>query len=292
MANLLSRVPLPAWAQMDHPLVQREMDVLPNFLGTDGNLNVKMLLMAVVGLGLVSCSCSCGGVWWPVIMSALGLLPLLWGAMLVNREQAARRWEVLRATPYSVREILLAKVTAALYRLSPLLALVLAGQVMSYFLASWMMNFFFASAMVSVNGSDLTRLASSPASSSLVLAGMGLTFVVMLFSTLLDFVLALVLGLLASTLVQSRGWAFAGAIGLRVLAAILLGGLNLLVTWAVLGGTEGAAGVMALQTLGGAGSLFAVSPSVGLLLAAGASLLFQVGLLVGAFRLAEARASA
>lgn len=292
--NALNRVPLPAWASLDHPLVQREMEILPAFLGADGNLNVKMLLMAVVGMGLVSCSCSCGGFLWPVLMGALNLLPLLWGAMLVNREQATNRWDMLRATPYTTREILLAKLSAALYRLSPLLALMLAGQLMSYFATSWMLNMVSYSAVATVNGSTFTTGGLPPGAGSGFLALWGVFLVRLMVTTLLGFVLNLVVGLLASTLTESRGWAYAGAIGLRVIVLVLILGANVLLAGALAGGFESGMGLLAFQEFGQSSVWFGLMPSVGQvkwLIYAALGLLVQVGVLVGVFRLAEWRAA-
>ncbi len=292
MPNLLSRVPLPAWAQMDNPLVQRELETLPDFLGQDGNLNVKMLLLALVGLGLVSCSCTCGGVWWPLLAGALGLIPLLWGAMLVNRDQAAGRWDMLRVTPYSVRDILLAKLAAALYRLSPLLALLLAGEVMSYVATSWFLDLAYTSVLVNVNGS--TTSLGDPGGA----AGFPLTWAVLLvrvmLSTVLGFVLNIAVGLLGSTLTASRGWAFAGAVGLRVLLALVFSGTTMLLVQALTGGSGRLPGMTALETLGTPAVWFALASSTSLGYAVLGGLLGLLGqglALAGVFRLAEWRAA-
>ncbi|GAB4575905.1 MAG: hypothetical protein Kow0077_29750 [Anaerolineae bacterium] len=291
LSGIFKRDILPPWARLDHPLVQRELEELPNFLGDDGNLNLKMVLLALVGVGLVSCSCACSGLLWPVMMLGLGTVPLIWGAMLVNRERAAGRWDMLRVTPYSVREILLAKIMAVTYRLTPLLALLLAGQAMSFLSSIWLMNYVMFSATLSLNGQSVLSTGSDPvAASSALVAGVGLAFVLTLFTTLLDFALNIVVGLLASTLVLQRGWAYAAAVGLRMLitlvgGAALAGVSVLLLRLADQGGGLDGFFSLLLTTMPGA-SLLGGSVLSALLIAG------QVIALVVSFRLAERYAAA
>ncbi|MBN2471575.1 MAG: hypothetical protein JXN59_12705 [Anaerolineae bacterium] len=294
MPNPLNRIPLPAWAQMDNPLVRRELETLPAFIGQDGNLNVKMLLLAVVGMGMVGCSCSCGGIWWPLLMAALGMVPLLWGAMLVNRDRATGRWDMLRVTPYSLREILLAKVTAALYRLSPLLALLLAGEVMSTLVTSWLMEWTYSAARLSVNGATYSLGDLVPAAESGFLMVWAVLLVRVMFGTLLGFVLNIVVGLLASTLTESRGWAFAGAVGMRVILTLAFSISTLLFIQVLTGGQGRLPGMTALEALGQAAGGIALASSAGLgyaVLGGMLGLLGQGLALVGVFRLAEWRAA-
>ncbi len=280
--NLLNRIHLPAWAQLDHPLVQRELAELPAFLGADGNLTVKMVLLAIAGLGLAGAAC--GGLWWPPIAAALGLLPLLYGAMLVNRDRAAQRWDMLRVTPYSIRELLLAKVSAVLYRLAPLLALLLAGQSLAYVLSSLMVLSMWGT--VAVNGVQV--FSASPGMGAATLPGIGIFFGLTLADTVVGFVLNIVVGLLASTLTDGRGAAYAAAIGLRLLVAGLLTSITLLV--AGIGMTGGMAGVSLLE----GGSLTSLPAANVAWSAAFAVLgvLINAAVTAGVFLLAERRAAA
>ncbi len=284
--SLLQRFQLPAWARHDNPLVRRELQALPLFLGQDGNLSVKRLLLAVLALGLMPCSCSCGGLPWLVLQSALSLAPLLWGALLINREQAAGTWDVLRVTPYSDAELVLAKISAVVYRLSPLLTLLLSGQLAYYLILGFFTSFTLFSATLTVNGMTAWQTATTPSGAISALLALLLALAAIVLTTILDFATNIVLGTLASSLASSRGTAYAGAIGLRLLLSLVWLGLGALVI-----------GIIAPEApLEMSVILSAVQPPAWLILAAPASagpviliaclmLAIQGALLIGLFQL-------
>ncbi len=288
--SLLNRLALPAWARLENPLVRREMQALPLFLGQDGNLNVKMVLLAMLGLGLMPCSCSCGGLPWSVLQTVLSLIPLLWGASLINRERVAGTWDLLRTTPYSDAEIMLAKISAVSYRLSPLLALLLSGQAASFLMTSLFTATVLLSITVSVNSVPvwpaMPILTDEQGALPLVY---GLAFALLLLTTVLDFVTNIVIGALASSLTASRGAAYGSAIGLRMVTSL---------GWIVLGAL--ALGLIAPSETLVSGPLalnaitqpalwpILVAPAttlVRVVLVSGLALAVQVAVLVGLFRL-------
>lgn len=289
--SLLDRLALPAWARLENPLVRRELQALPLFLGQDGNLNVKMALLAALGLGLMPCSCSCGGFPWSLLQVALSLLPLLWGALLINRERVAGTWELLRTTPYSDAEIVLAKISAVLYRLSPLLALLLSGQAASFLMTGLFATTVFLSTTVSINGVSVWPAMPVLAGRGEALPlAYGLAFAILLLTTVLDFVTNIVIGVLASSLTASRGAAYAGAIGLRVglsLGWIVLGAL---VLGLIASPEVPASGLLALSAaVQPALWPILIAPATALapvVLLTGLTLAAQVALLIGLFRLA------
>ncbi|NPV66664.1 MAG: hypothetical protein HPY64_05920 [Anaerolineae bacterium] len=294
--SLLDRLALPAWARLENPLVRRELQALPLFLGQDGNLNVKMALLAALGLGLMPCSCSCGGWPWSLLQVALSLIPLLWGALLINRERVAGTWELLRTTPYSDTEIVLAKISAVLYRLSPLLALLLSGQAASFLMTGLFAATVFLSTTVSVNGVPVWPAMPVLAGGSEALPlAYGLAFAMLLLTTVLDFVTNIVIGVLASSLTASRGTAYAGAIGLRVVLSlgwIVLGALGL----GLIASPEvPASGLLALSAAAQPALwLILITPATALApvaLLTGLALAAQVVLLIGLFRLVVWRVS-
>lgn len=294
--SLLNRLALPAWAQLENPLVRRELQALPLFLGQDGNLNVKMALLAVLGLGLMPCSCSCGGLPWSLLQVAVSLVPLLWGALLINREQAAGTWELLRTTPYTDAEIVLAKISAVLYRLSPLLALLLSGQAASFLMTGLFAATVLLSTTVSVNGVPVwPAMPILTGEEGMLPVAYGLAFATLLLTTVLDFVTNIVIGALASSLTASRGAAYAGAIALRVVTSLVWIVLGALVLGLIAPPEVPASGLLALSAAAQPALwLILVAPATTLapvVLLIGLTLAAQVALLVGLFRLVVWRVS-
>jgi len=292
--SLIDRLHLPVWARPDNPLVRRELQALPLFLGQDGNLNVKILLLAMVGLGLIPCSCSCGGLPWSLLQTVLSLAPLLWGALLINREQAAGTCDMLRTTPYSDAEIVLAKISAVLYRLSPLLALLVSGQAASILLSGLFTSTVFYSAAVSVNGAPARQVAPMLPEGSSALPAFMLALAAVLLTTLLDFVTNIVIGALASSLAAGRGTAYAVAIGLRILLSLGWVIFGLLALPAILPGFDTGNALVVSAVMYPGIWLALAAPDSGLgsaILAAGLMLAGQGALLAGLFRLVVWRAA-
>lgn len=222
---------LPVWARMDNPIVARELAALPQFLGADSRPGLKIALVALMAPALILCSCGCVGLPWVALTAALSLLPMIWAAGIINRERAANTWESLRVTPYSTRQIVLAKMAAVFYRLLPLLALLLAGQIFSLLIASTGLAFVSFSGVVSVSGSVQQAFQIPPSGiQTPVITLLGFFLAVTLFGTTLDFVTGIVLGGLASSLTGGRGAAVLGAFGLRVLLSL---GQTALIFWLV-----------------------------------------------------------
>lgn len=218
----------PSWLRRDHPIVARELNALPLFLGRAEESPGFLVIMALVGAGMAGCSCGCGGILLPLLLIPLGWLPLLWAVPVINREVQAHTWDTLRVTPYSVREIVLAKMSAVLYRMTPLLAFMLVGQVISTLSAMifwWMLSGNALILAISINGQaaepSFSRPGGFPGGSD-VLVVTALLLLLVLLHTLLDFLVSIVLGGLASALTDNRNLAYLAAFGLRLLASVLL----------------------------------------------------------------------
>jgi hypothetical protein len=295
--SLLSRLPaLPPYMRRDDPLVRRELDALPNFLGEDGRLRGKIILLALVGLGIMPCSCGCGGVPWTLLAFALNLLPLVWGAGTLNRERAADTWGTLRVTPYSVQEIVLAKLSAVTYRLSPLLALLLTGELLSYIVSGGMYAITYGSVSVNLyaNGDRLAQ-NPDPALPMIALIIFGMMLLITLIGVALTFFTNIVLGGLASALTKGRGSAAVLGIGLRAFLTMLLTLVNLLLGLLLISQLGNVLGLSTLAALNQSISwLVLLNPAAafGPLLVTGLMLLVQAGALVGLFKLTVIRARA
>lgn len=285
---------LPAWADRDNPLVVREMAALPNFLGEDGNMTVKVILFGLLALGLVSCSCSCGGFIWNVLLLPLYLMPMFWGCLIINRERATHNWDMLRTTPYSTREILLAKISAVVYRLAPVLTLILVGQVVVYLLTAAFSSLMYSSTYLSVNGTtqqfEDPFLMQTPLTVVLLF---GISLLTLILSTLLTFFTNITIGGLASAMTERREFAYLGSIALRVAVSAGVLALAFGVALLVTGNLEEAAALFGLAGLGqGSIMLLAVPFNVfQLVVVTGFLVLAQTGTLVGLFRLTVWRAN-
>ena len=281
----------PAWARASHPIVRRELDLLPAFLGRDFNLRTILLFAALAALGIGPCSCLCGGVLAQGLALPLSLLPIIWAGQVINRDVISGQWLDLRLTPLSMTEIVLAKLFAVIYRLAPLLALIVAVQVVSGALAVGFTYLLAGNTIISLNGSTLALGETSLFTQHgliWLLVGGGLLLGVTAIQATLDFLLNVVAGALASGLTRSRGLAFGAAIALRVSVSIGLAALSFALTAQLAGDLEAA--VVSLSALGlGSGQLLLTlgfSPSLGrLLLALVLTVGLQVGVLAGAVRL-------
>ncbi len=181
------------------------------------------VFIAIAALAIAGFSCGCGGLLWQGLLFPLGLIPVIWSAQVISREVIGGRWDELRLTPYSVAEIVLAKLAAVVYRLWPLLALMLAVQVASGILSTGLSLVLTGNAFVYFNGMPLrtpedSLFATGQGMLYLVLAGVLL--ITGAIQTVLDFGLTLAAGALASALTTSRPLTYLGRWrGARWLAA-------------------------------------------------------------------------
>jgi len=118
--------------------------------------------------------------------------------------------------------------SAVLYRMTPLLAFMLVGQVISTLSAMifwWMLSGNALILAISINGQaaepSFSRPGGFPGGSD-VLVVTALLLLLVLLHTLLDFLVSIVLGGLASALTDNRNLAYLAAFGLRLLASVLL----------------------------------------------------------------------
>jgi hypothetical protein len=294
--NIQNWLRLPVWARPSHPIVRRELELLPAFLGRDFSLRTIVLFAGLAALGIGPCSCLCGGVLAQGLALPLSLLPIIWAGQVINRDVISGQWGDLRLTPFSVSEVVLAKLFAVVYRLAPLLALIVAVQVVSGALAAGFTLLLAGNTIVNVNGTTLqlaeTGLFPQNRLVGLVIGGV-LLLVVTAFQATLDFMLNVAAGALASGLTRSRGLAYAGAAALRLTVSIGLAASAFVLTALLSGQLEGA--LLGLSALGlGSGqlllALIAGGNLGGLLLAVPLTLGLQAGALYGAVRLTIWRA--
>ncbi len=254
---------LPRWARRDHPIVTRELAALPVFLGRRGRLRNKSLVMGLAALSFVPWSCLCGGVLWPLLLVPLSWLPLIWAAPVINREVEARTWDDLRLTPYSVREIVLAKLSAVAYRLSPLLVFVLVGQLASGALLGLGWAVFFGSTAIYVNGTVVRQpalLSGDLAALLGTLALAGSQLLLTPFASLAEFLGNIAIGGLASSLTVSRPLAYIGAFVLRLLFSVVTLALLFVAALLLTRRPEAALVLLALTGLGSSPGLLLMTP--------------------------------
>ncbi len=282
----------------DHPLVRRELDALPPLLSYDGPAQRLAVIIAIAALAIAGFSCGCGGLLWQGLLFPLGLIPVIWSAQVISREVIGGRWDELRLTPYSVAEIVLAKLAAVVYRLWPLLALMLAVQVASGILSTGFSLVLTGNAFVYFNGMPLRTPEDS-----LFATGQGMLYLVMAgvllitgaIQTVLDFGLTLAAGALASALTTSRPLAYLGALAGRGLASLLVLPIGLLAGMLLTGGPDRALLSLTLLLLSSSqGMLMLLLPGevAGVLLAILVILGLEAGALVLLLRLAVWRAAA
>ncbi len=285
---------LPPWARHDHPLVARELRLLPPFFSAKGApLRTTVTRMVLLALIVAPCGCACGGLPWQLLLAPLGWLPLIWAAPIIVQEISAGRWAMLRATPYSVREIVLAKLSAVVYRLSPLLGFILAGQavLVALMAVGWALLTNVATVYVSFNGATLEQpnllpTETLPPAGTLLLGVlmMGLT----ILAALLDFLTNAALGGLASTLTRQRAAAYVGAFGLRVALTLLAYALTLALAGVVVEQPLHPLEVVLLAAIGGSpgwAMLAAPDSLIRPLILGGLTVAAQVAALVGIVKL-------
>lgn len=254
---------LPRWARRDHPIVSRELAALPVFLGRRGRLRNKSLVMGLAALSFVPWSCLCGGVLWPLLLVPLSWLPLIWAAPVINREVEARTWDDLRLTPYSVREIVLAKLCAVVYRLSPLLVFVLVGQLASGVLLGLGWTVFFGSTTIYVNGTVVQQPALFSGGLSALLGVLVLAGILLLlipFVSLAEFLGNVAIGGLASSLTTSRPLAYISAFVLRLLFSVVTLALLFVAALALTRRSDAALVLLTLVGLGNSPGLLLLTP--------------------------------
>jgi len=212
---------LPTWARYDHPIVQRELGRLPPFFSRQGApLRTTTVRMALLALIVAPLMCGCFVFPWHLLLIPLGWLPLIWAAPVIGHEIAAGRWDMLRTTALSGREIALAKLSAVLYRLLPLLSFMLMGQAVALGLGllAWMTLFSGTVQVFTMSGGSLLPVDVLPPGRMIGLSFLalgGVMLLAVLVSTLLDFVTNAALGALASTLTPRRSTAYVTAFALR-----------------------------------------------------------------------------
>lgn len=217
---------LPVWARYDHPVVQRELGRLPPFFSKQGApLRTTTPRMALLALIVAPIMCGCSLFPWHLLLIPLGWLPLIWAAPVIGHEVTAGRWDMLRSTALSGREIALAKLSAVLYRLLPLLSFMLIGQliVLGLALLGWIVLISGTWQVYTMSGGSLIPVQLMPQNGLVGLPLMilgGIMLLATLVSTLLDFVTNAVLGTLASALTPERSAAYVTAFTLR---AVLTG---------------------------------------------------------------------
>jgi hypothetical protein len=280
-----------------HPIVRRELELLPAFLGRDYNLRTVILFAALAALGIGPCSCLCGGVLTQGLVLPLSLLPIIWAGQVINRDVVSGQWSDLRLTPFSVSEVVLAKLFAVVHRLGPLLTVIVAVQFFSSALAAVFSLFLSINAFVMVNGTPLQTSEIGALSQDrlpLLLIGGAVLLVVTVIQAVLDFLLNVAVGVLASALTRSRGLAFGAAVALRVTVSIGLAAIAFVLAGLLSGQVEGA--LLASSALGlGSGQLLltlGLTPELGgFLLALPLVVVLQAGALYGAVRLTIWRAA-
>ena len=197
-ASSRARLRLPHWAQPDNPLVQRELDALPGFLGKQTTRRDAILFVGLATLGLGVTACLCVGL-WQIILVPLSMLPIIFSATIINRETVAGRWDDLRMTPYTIHEIVGAKLAAVLYRLAPLLGVLLGITLLSSGV-SWVFSLLLNNSYISVNGTPVQTPDAPFVNIPAILLITALLVGVSLLQTALDFLLSLVTGGLASVI--------------------------------------------------------------------------------------------
>ncbi len=283
---------------LDHPLVRRELAALPPFLSYGGSTQRLGVLIAFVALVIAGLSCGCGGLLWQAMLFPLGLIPVIWSAQVVSREVLSGRWDELRLTPYSVTEIILAKLMAVVYRLWPLLALILAVQVASGILSTGFSLILTGNSFVYINGFALRTPEESlfiAGHGALYLAMAGVLLIAGMAQIVLDFGLTLAASALASAATTSRPLAYLGALAGRGLASLLVVLAGLLLGVLLTGGTDRALlGLTLLLLSSSQGMLMLLLPGevAGVLLAILVILGLEAGVLVLLLRLAVWRAAA
>jgi hypothetical protein len=203
---------------------------------------------------------------------------------------------MLRITPYSPREIVLAKLSAATYRLAPLLALLLAGQIMSYLIASSFPLFLGYGSWISfsVNGSSAQSPWLNP-DTAMVLGVVGMLFVYTIVNTGVIFFTNLLLGALASSLTTGRSAAIIEALAMRIGLSLLFAVTNLLLAMLLMRGDSSATIISGLSIIGQSVSWLmwnAPYDTSRVVLLSGLMVILQAGALAGLFRLTIWRASA
>lgn len=229
---------LPAWMSARHPLTRRELRALPHFLSQDKAPNSqrnKLLIMAFFAVALTPFTCTCGGPLWHPAVIALSLAPLIWAVPVIVRDVESGAWDTLRLTPYSARDLLLAKLYAVVYRLSPLLAFLLAGQAVFSLLAMSGSVILLAGVGSSVSYSTGTATLDLPVMDALQTiqsAGAGvLLALVGVIHVLLDFALSAAIGAAMAVLSNNRTMGYVLGLILRGVLTVLL----LLVTVVLVG---------------------------------------------------------
>ncbi|MBN1965828.1 MAG: hypothetical protein JW910_14345, partial [Anaerolineae bacterium] len=214
---------LPTWARRRHPILARERRALPRLRidrprwwpePRDAPLRALLLQLALsmgpvfVGLViLVVVPFQVSAALLLLTLTLLNWIPLLWTAPVISREVAAGRWDVLRATPYGTRVIVLAKLSAVARHLALVLQLALLVQLLPVSIP--LLALVFEPVYGDVFGLPLLLL---------IVFG---TPLLALVSTVLDYGLNIASGGLASTVTGSRGLAILSALGLRAGLSLL-----------------------------------------------------------------------
>lgn len=283
---------LPHWANPDNPIVRRELSALPPFLGRGGKLRDKALFVGLAALGITVSACLCGGTLTGMLLFPLGLLPMFYSATTINREINGHTWQDLRATPPTVREIVLSKLTAVTYRLGPLLGLLLVMQLFSLFFSSLIWTLY-TNSTIMINGQIIQQSDGFTTVPPSLLGQMIFLFLATALKALYDFLAAVALGGLASALATRKGTAYVLAIGLKGVHFILNTALALLIVAVALGNFNNALSAVVFTAMGNAQSvLISLFPDARLaLLSIGIMFAMEAGLLYGIIELTIWRAS-
>lgn len=204
-------------SRLARPLMQREIRALPPCLGRDHPLLFWLALIGLAGgLGYSLAHLLPLRLIWDLAWLALGWLPLLWSTRIIARETTAHTWDVLRSTPYSLEEIVRAKLAAVLRITAPLLVFLLVGALATSMLAA------FAGAWLTAPG-QIPPLSDPQVAArlNLMLFMEGVQLAIGLLTLGVDFLLTIALGGLASSLGRGRG----GSLAIALLGRILLSGL-------------------------------------------------------------------
>lgn len=211
---------LPAWARVTHPVVARRMKALPA-IGCFAGRFTRRRLLGVVLILLAPCTLLTGTLPLQVVLLPLSWLPLVWAAALISQERRVGAWDLLRLTPLSAAELLLANGAGIAYGLWRVLRWLIIGQavcVLNVLLSIVLM--LGSGGYRTLTGSYVYLVEVPPPAGALP------AFVVIALLSLaavpLEFGLSIGLGLLASALVARRDAALVLAAALRIAASLMM----------------------------------------------------------------------
>lgn len=147
---------------------------------------------------------------------AINLVTVALAAPLISGELELKSWELLRATTLTLREILLAKLSATLHQLRPpLLGLMIIRAIST---STGMLLFYFISldsalSAISYGNINMASVAEEWLPIAIALTSLAL---VLLVQPPIQMIVNILLGMLASAYTQSRSRALAIGLGLRV----------------------------------------------------------------------------